>query len=53
MALNNPLVRLQPLPLHGLATASLRRTDGIIPMGIVAGMHLDFEVLGFFLSKDS
>lgn len=48
MALNNSLVRLQPLPVHGLATASLRRMDEIIPMSMMAGRHLDLDVLRFF-----
>lgn len=48
MGLNNSLVKLQPLPLHGLATASLRRMDEIIATGIMAGGHLNLDVLGFF-----
>lgn len=48
MALDNSLVRLQPLPLHGLATAFLRRMDEVIPMGMMAGRHLELDVSGLF-----
>lgn len=52
MAVNNSLVRLQLLPLRGLATASLRRMDKIISLGVMAGRHLVLDVLSVFLSKD-
>lgn len=35
------------------AVSSLRRTDEVIPMGIMAGRHLNLCALGFFLSKSS